>query len=106
MARGCSIENTLTVKLLLPLAVRKSELIEARWDEFELDADAPVWHLAGERTKTGQLIDIPLPTMGVDWLRELHRLALDSEWVLPARKMQSRMLPYICESTIGVAGAR
>jgi integrase len=38
-----------------------------------------------------------------DWLRELHRLALDSDWVLPARKMQSRMLPYICESTIGVA---
>ena len=41
--------------------------------------------------------------MGVDWLRELHRLALDSDWVLPARKMQSRMLPYICEATIGVA---
>jgi integrase len=41
--------------------------------------------------------------MSVDWLRELRRLALDSEWVLPARKMQSRMLPYICESIIGVA---
>ena len=41
--------------------------------------------------------------MAVDWLRELHRLALGSDWVLPARKMQSRMLPYICESTIGVA---
>ena len=33
----------------------------------------------------------------------MHRLALDSDWVLPARKMQSRMLPTICESTIGVA---
>lgn len=41
--------------------------------------------------------------MSVDWLRGLRRLALESEWVLPARKMQSRMLPYICESTIGVA---
>jgi integrase len=102
-ARGFSVQNALTVKLLLLLAVRKGELIAARWDEFELDADTPVWHLPGERTKTGQPIDIPLPTMSVDWLRELHRLALDSHWVLPARKMQSRMLPYICESTIGVA---
>ena len=102
-ARGFSVENALTVKLLLLLAVRKGELIAARWDEFELDADAPVWHLPGERTKTGQPIDIPLPTMSVDWLRELHRLALDSDWVLPARKRQSRRLPYICESTIGVA---
>ena len=102
-ARGFSVQNALTVKLLLLLAVRKGELIAARWDEFELDADTPVWHLLGQRTKTGQPLDIPLPTMSVDWLHELHRLALDSDWVLPARKMQSRMLPYICESTIGVA---
>ena len=102
-ARGFSAENALTVKLLLLLAVRKGELIAARWDEFELDADTPVWHLPEQRTKTGQPFDIPLPAMSVDWLRELNRLALDSDWVLPARKMQSRMLPYICESTIGVA---
>ena len=102
-ARGFSVANGLTVKLLLLLAVRKGELIAARWDEFELDADEPVWHLPGERTKTGQAIDIPLPEMAVEWLRELHRLALGSDWVLPARKMQSRMLPHICESTIGVA---
>jgi integrase len=102
-ARGFSVQNALTVKLLALLAVRKGELMAARWDEFELDADRPVWHLPGERTKTGQPIDIPLPTLRVDWLRELHRLALDSDWVLPARKMQSRMLPCICESTIGVA---
>lgn len=102
-AKGFSVQNELTVKLLLLLAVRKGELIAARWDEFELDAAVPVWHLPGRRTKTGQPLDIPLPTMAVDWLRELKRLALDSDWVLPARKLQSRMLPYICESTIGVA---
>lgn len=103
VARGFSVQNALTVKLLLLLAVRKGELIAARWDEFELDAKAPVWHLPGERTRTGQAIDVPLPTMGVEWLRDLHRLACNSEWVLPARKLQSRMLPYICDSTISVA---
>ncbi len=102
-AQGFSVANALTVKLLLLLAVRKGELIAARWDEFELEVDESVWHLPGVRTKTGQAIGIPLPAMAVDWLRELHRLALGSDWVLPARKMQSRMLPHICESTIGVA---
>lgn len=102
-ARGFSVENELTVKLLLLLAVRKGELIAARWEEFNLDADVPVWRLPRERTKTGQAINIPLPDIAVEWLRQLHRLACNSEWVLPARKMQSRMLPHICESTIGVA---
>ena len=78
----------------------------ARWDEFELDADEPVWHLPGERTKTGRAIDIPLPEMAVDWLRVLHWLALGSDWVLPARKTQVRVLPHNCESTIGVALAK
>ena len=73
-ARGFSVANGLTVKLLLLLAVRKGELIAARWDEFELDADEPVWHLPSERTKTGQAIDIPLPEMAVERLRQLHPL--------------------------------
>lgn len=46
-SKGFSVQNELTVKLLLLLAVRKGELIAARWDEFELEADPPVWHLLG-----------------------------------------------------------
>ncbi|MBI5786596.1 MAG: tyrosine-type recombinase/integrase [Rhodocyclales bacterium] len=100
-AKGFSVENALAVKLLLALAVRKMELIGARWEEFDLDA--ATWHLPGERTKTGAPVDIPLAPVVVDWLRELQRLADGSEWVFPARKMQTRMVPHICESTIGVA---
>ena len=37
-AKGFSVQNEMTVKLLLLLAVRKGELIAARWDEFELEA--------------------------------------------------------------------
>ena len=36
----------------------------------------------------------------------MKRLAGGSQWVLPARKMQSRMLPHVCESTVGVALAK
>jgi len=100
-AKGFSIENALAVRLLLALAVRKMELIGARWEEFDLDGGE--WHLPGERTKTGAPVDIPLAPVVVGWLRELQRLADGSEWVFPARKMQTRMVPHICESTIGVA---
>ena len=102
-AKGFSVQNELTVKLLLLLAGRKVELIAARWDEFELKADPPVWHLPGMRTKTGQPLDIPLPSMAVEWLQKMQELACNAEYVLPACKLQSRMLPHVCESTLGVA---
>jgi hypothetical protein len=45
--KGWTYENTLTVKLLLLLAVRKSELFAAPIKEFDLEA--AVWHLPGRR---------------------------------------------------------
>ncbi|MDN0076001.1 tyrosine-type recombinase/integrase [Crenobacter sp. SG2303] len=101
MAKGFSVENDLTIRLLLLLCVRKMELCAARWEEFDLDE--AVWHLPGERTKTGEPIDIPLPSLAVCWLRELRRLSEPSAWVLPARKMEHRMVPHIHEGTIGTA---
>ena len=103
-ATGWTCENGLTVKLLLMLAVRKSELIAARIDEFDLDG--AIWHLPAARTKTGAAIDIPLPTQAVDCLRELVRLAGGSAWLLPARKMQTRMVPHIDPNTLNAAMAK
>ncbi|HNA29031.1 MAG TPA: tyrosine-type recombinase/integrase [Rhodocyclaceae bacterium] len=103
-AKGWTHLNTLTVKLLLMLAVRKSELIAARIDEFNLDEG--VWYLPGERTKTGQSIDIPLPRQAVEILDELIALAGASGWLLPARKMETRMIPHIDLNTINAALAK
>ncbi len=100
-AKGFSVENELTIKLLLALAVRKQELTSARWSEFDLGKG--VWSLPAERTKTNKGIRIPLPAVAVGWLTTLHRLACGSDYVLPARKAQSRMLPHINESTVNVA---
>ena len=61
VAKGFSRENEFTVKLLLLLAVRKMELLAARWQEFDLEN--AVWYLPGERTKTGQAMNIPLPPL-------------------------------------------
>jgi integrase len=104
VAKGWTYQNTLTLKLLLMLAVRKSELIEAPIKEFDLDSG--VWRLPEERTKTGEALDIPLPRQAVTALRELVRLAGQSAWLLPARKMQTRMVPHIDLNTIGAAIAK
>lgn len=100
-AQGFSVENLHTVKLLLLLAVRKGELIAAPLSEFNLDGG--VWVLPGERTKTGLPVDIPLSPAAVAALRELVRLGCGSEWILPSRKAQTRMLPHIHENTLNVA---
>jgi integrase len=103
-AGAFAIENVHAVRLLLMLAVRKEELIGAQWREFDLDG--AVWHLPAERTKTGQSIDIPLPDRAVETLRELKRLSEGSAYVFPAKKMQIRMVPYVCASTLNTAIAR
>lgn len=98
---GLSPENILTFKLLLLLAVRKQELTGAKVGEFELKAG--VWELPAERTKTGKALDIPLVPAAVSALRELIRLGEGSDYLLPARKAQERMLPHIHENTLNVA---
>ncbi len=103
-AKGWDFRNGLAVKLLLMLAVRKSELIAARVDEFDLDG--AVWYLPAERTKTGVAIDIPLSRQAVECLRDLVRIGDGSAWLLPARKMQERMIPHISTDTVGSAISR
>jgi integrase len=98
---GLSIENVYTFKLLLLLCVRKGELIMAPVKEFDLKA--AMWALPAERTKTGVAIDIPLSPAAVASLRELVRLGEGSDYLLPARKSQDRMLPHIHENTLNVA---
>ena len=100
-AGAFGVENLSAVRLLLLLAVRKEELVAAQWSEFDLDG--AVWHLPEERTKTSAAIDIPLPAVAVDTLKELQRLACGSAYVFPARKMQSRMIPHIDLNTLNAA---
>ncbi|EIY6649392.1 tyrosine-type recombinase/integrase [Salmonella enterica] len=101
MTKGFSRQNELTMKLLLVFCCRKMELCGARWEEF--DFDESVWRLPAERVKNGDAIDIPIPAVALEWLKELHQMSCNSQWVLPARKMQHRMIPHIQESTLPVA---
>ena len=96
-----SRQNEISFKLILALCLRKMELCAARWEEFDF-ANA-VWHFPADRSKNGDAVDIPLCQTVIDWFMELKAMACGSQYVLPARKMQSRMIPHIQESTLPVA---
>lgn len=102
--KGFTETNLLTVRLLLLLGVRKTELIGVQRCEFDLDAG--LWNLPADRTKTNAAIIIPLSLYAVDSLRALITLQDYSEWLLPARKSQARRLPHISQNTLNVALAR
>lgn len=96
-------ENYLAFALLLTLGVRKSELIAARWDEF--DFETAVWNLPSSRSKTGVAIAIPLAPEIKVWLEELRIRACGSDHLFPARRSSKRR-PFISDDTLNHALAK
>jgi integrase len=93
-------ENYLALALLLVLGVRKGELIAARWEEF--DIDSKLWNMPEERSKTGEAITVPLPSVVIGWLEELHLRACGSEYVFPNRRTSKRF-GHISPDTLNAA---
>lgn len=71
------------LQLLTMLACRPSELREARWTEFDLDACQ--WLIPAERMKRRREHLVPLPTQAVTLLRELHNLTGSYSLLFPGR---------------------
>ena len=74
----------LALHLLAITMVRKSELVHAQWDEFDLDGAE--WSIPAERTKMGRPFVVPLSPQAVGLLRELHSLASGSTYLFPSRR--------------------
>jgi len=94
-----SRENYIACALLVTLGVRKSELTEAPWQEFDLIK--ATWQLPKERGKSGVAITIPLPVAVVKWLEELKVRAYGSEYVFPNRRSSKH--PYMGADTLNRA---
>ena len=94
-----SRDNYLACALLVVLGVRKGELTEALWQEFDL-AEAK-WSLPKERSKSGVGIVVPLPEVALEWLKELKIRALESDYVFPNRRRSKR--PYMGADTLNLA---
>ncbi|UXZ53952.1 integrase arm-type DNA-binding domain-containing protein [Halomonas sp. 7T] len=95
-------DNYLACALLVVLGVRKTELTEAKWSEFDLN-DAN-WDLPGERSKSGVGIAIPLPPQAIAWLEELKIRAFGSPYVFPSRRSSKQ--PHMGKDTLNRAIAK
>lgn len=90
--------HKLALHLLILCMVRKSELIEARWEELELENGQ--WSIPGERMKKDKPHLVPLSRQAVAMFEELKVLASDSDWVFPSR---GDLKQPIAKSTLNVA---
>ena len=69
--------------LLSRLAVRPSELREARWEEFDLDK--ALWTIPAQRMKRRREHTVPLPRQAVTALEQLYRLTGYQPLLFPGR---------------------
>ena len=75
--------HKLALHLLILCMVRKSELIEAKWEE--LDLEKAEWAIPGERMKKDRPHLVSLSRQAVAMFEELKGLASGSEWIFPSR---------------------
>ncbi|WP_128001089.1 tyrosine-type recombinase/integrase [Piscinibacter defluvii] len=78
----------LALQLIALTFVRTTELIEAKWSEFDLDAAE--WRVPASRMKMRQPHIVPLSTQAVDALRCLLELRNRSEFVFPGERDHER----------------
>lgn len=90
----------LAVKLLLLTFVRPGELRAAKWEEFNLADDVPVWRIPAERMKMRHPHAVPLSRQVVEALKELQIFSGHSAYLFLGG--QGR-LPYMSEGTVSKA---
>lgn len=90
--------HKLALHLLILCMVRKSELIEAKWEELDLEKGE--WSIPGERMKKDKPHLVSLSRQAVAMFEELKTLASGSEWVFPSR---GDLRQPISKSTLNVA---
>lgn len=79
-----SAVTRLALKLLAMTFVRTTELIAARWEEFDLDAAR--WDIPGERMKMRVPHTVPLSRQAVTVLRTLHILSGHGALLFPGER--------------------
>jgi integrase len=74
-AKLCEAETTsaLALRLVMLTASRVGELLGATWQEFDLDAEIPVWTVPGSRMKMRRPHRVPLSPPAVELLRQIRR---------------------------------
>jgi integrase len=88
----------LALHLLVLTMVRKSDLVESTWGEFDLDN--ALWRLPAARIRKDEDQFVYLPQQAVTMLRELHRTRASRTFVFPSVRGDDRP---IARSTLNQA---
>ena len=72
----------LLLKFLLITAQRKGEVLEAEWNEFDLDKHW--WEIPAEKTKTKNIHRVPLSPLAIKILKEAKQYSNGSRWIFPS----------------------
>jgi integrase len=71
-----SVGEQAFVRLVLLCGTRRGETLAARWDDMELEGDAPTWSIPAEvrkgRVEQRRPLDVPLSPLAVDVLQALR----------------------------------
>jgi integrase len=99
----CAAHLRLACKMLLLTMVRKSELTDATWAEF--DFQSALWTIPGARMKRRNPHNVYLPRQAMDILVALKTCAGGSRYVLPSRydpdkPMSSATLNVVLSSVV------
>lgn len=78
----------LAMKLMALTFVRTSELIGAKWSEFDMEASR--WSIPPERMKMRDPHIVPLATQAVELLETLRTLTGSSEWLFPGDRSDKK----------------
>lgn len=94
-------ENYLATALLLVLGVRKNELLQAKWSEFNFESNT--WFIPSERVrkKGAKGYSVPLVPITIAWLNELNTRGNNSPFLFPARRRSTN--EAVCENTLNAA---
>lgn len=88
----------LALHLLVLTMVRKSDLVESTWAEFDLDS--ALWTIPAARLHTDRDRVVCLPHQAVSMLRELHRAKASRKYLFPSVRGDDRP---IARSTLNQA---
>jgi integrase len=80
---GINETTKLAFELLILTAARTSEVLCARWNEFDLTA--AVWTIPAARTKTRRPHRVPLAPRAVEIIQRARQLSTSTELVFPGR---------------------
>jgi len=94
------------LKLLPMFFVRPGELRNAEWSE--VDFDAKIWAIPGERMKLKLPHIVPLSRQAIDILKTVHEVTGNGKYVFPSHRSDAKPISdnafYVALNSMGYAG--